>query len=270
MVEGEVGRRLIRGGSAVPPGEWHLGWLVACPILSVALLASKFLPPFAGLWQRVDLAVFELTNASLLSGNAWQWLWALTNHRAFDAVAGGFFLVIFLCYIVKARGRARVERFAAGGFLFAWTVIVLDVSSNWIFDFRHPSPTLVVVDAVRLSELVPQFKLKDSSGASFPGDHGTALIMFTVMIWFYAGRRPGLLAAAGASLFALPRLMSGAHWLSDIAVGSVSVALIALALALATPLHAVAVRWISWPLWKAIEWLMVKLSRPRGRSREET
>jgi membrane-associated phospholipid phosphatase len=36
--------------------------------------------------------------------------------------------------------------------------------------------------------------------------------------------------------FSLPRLIAGAHWLSDILVGGVSIALIALAFGLYTPL----------------------------------
>lgn len=266
MVESEIESGLASGTAGALRVGWRWRWLLACLLIAALLLGSKFTPPFGALWARLDMAVFEATNASLLWGSAWQWLWAITNHLAFDAVGGGFFLIIFCWFIYRGRGEERCRRLAAGGFIFAWTVMVLDFSSDWVFDFRHPSPTLAVPDAVRLSELVPHFKLKDSSGGSFPGDHGTALIMFAVMTGYFAGRRLGMLAAAGALLFALPRLMSGAHWLSDIAVGSVSVALVALSLALATPLHAVAVRLIAVPIIKVAEtWAALKLRRHRQR-----
>ena len=266
MVEREINRRLASEAAGTP---WRWRWFLGCQLAAAVLLGSKFVPPFDALWQRLDLAVFETTNASLASGHAWQLLWAITNHRAFDAAAGGFFLLIFAWFIFQGRGRERCQRLAAGAFAFAWTVLVLDFSSDWVFNFRHPSPTLVVADAVRLSELVPHIKIKDSSGASFPGDHGTALIMFTATIGFFAGRRLGMLAAAGAVLFALPRLMSGAHWLSDIAVGSASVALVALALAFATPLHAIAVRLIAVPVTKVAESLTALRMRFRRQREEE-
>jgi membrane-associated phospholipid phosphatase len=271
VVEGEVNRGLVTVTGGALRAGWRWSWLFGSLSIAALLLFSKFTPPFDAMWQQLDMAVFRATNASLSWGSAWQWLWGITNHRAFDAVGGGFFLVIFCWFIYRGRGEERGRRLAAGGFIFAWTVMVLDISSDWVFNFHHPSPTLSVPDAVRLSELVPNFKLKDSSGGSFPGDHGTALIMFAAMTGYYAGRRLGMLAAAGAVLFALPRLMSGAHWLSDIAVGSVSVALVALSLALATPLHSVAIRLIVLPLTKIIRLFGILRIRVRGqRGGEET
>ncbi len=251
--------------SELPQPVWRWRWLAGAGVIAALLLGSRFLPPLDSVWGQLDLAVFRLTNASLAWGYPWQVFWALTNHRAFDAVAGGVFLVIFLIFIVQGRGlEARCARLAAGAFIFAWTVMALDFSSDWVFNFRHPSPTLVVEGALRLSELVPWVELKDASGASFPGDHGTALIMFMAMIGFYAGWRLGGIAATAAAFFVLPRLMSGAHWLSDVAVGSVSVALVALALALATPLHALVIRALSSVIARCVALFPVLKRRPGG------
>lgn len=267
MVESETASGLTEERSELPQPIWRWRWLAGSGVLAALLLGSLSLPPFDGLWQRFDVAVFRLTNESLAWGYPWQVLWALTNHRAFDAVAGSVFLIIFLLFIFRGRGReARCTRLAAGAFIFAWTVMVLDFSSDWVFNFRHPSPTLVFDDALRLSEMIPWIKLKDASGASFPGDHGTALIMFTVMTGFYAGWRLGGVAALAAAFFILPRLMSGAHWFSDVAVGSVSVALVGLALALATPLHALVIRALSSVISRCVALLPWLRRRPGGAS----
>lgn len=267
MVESKTASGLTEKRSELPQPVWRWRWLAGSGVLAAFLLGSLFFPPFDGLWQRFDLAVFRLTNESLAWGYPWQVIWALTNHRAFDAVAGSVFMVIFLFFIFRGRGlEVRCIRLAAGAFIFAWTVMVLDFSSDWVFNFRHPSPTLVMEGALRLSELVPWVKLKDASGASFPGDHGTALIMFTVLTGFYAGWRLGGIAALAAVFFVLPRLMSGAHWFSDVAVGSVSVALVGLALALATPLHALVIRALSSVISRCVELLLLVKTRLGGAS----
>ena len=63
--------------------------------------------------------------------------------------------------------------------MFGVTVMVLHVSSNVIFTFDRLSPSLVLEPVFRLSEVVTSVKVKDVSGNSFPGDHGTAVGLFT-------------------------------------------------------------------------------------------
>ncbi len=63
----------------------------------------------------------------------------------------------------------------------------------------------------------------------------------------------GLLAALFAIFFTLPRLMSGAHWLTDDLVGAVSLGTLILAWLFATPLHALALNKIkSWVMRERI------------------
>ena len=59
--------------------------------------------------------------------------------------------------------------------------------------------------------------------------------------WLYAGGRIGRLAVVVAIIFLAPRLVVGAHWASDILVGSAGVCLVSLSLAIATPVQAIVV-----------------------------
>ena len=84
------------------------------------------------------------------------------------------------------------------------------------------------------------FRSKETSRSSLPGDHGTVMLLVTWLLWRSAGARIGLVAIALTVAFTVPRFAAGAHWLTDLAIGSgVSVLLAATAL-LGTPLA----RWL--------------------------
>jgi membrane-associated phospholipid phosphatase len=76
---------------------------------------------------------------------------------------------------------------------------------------------------------------KDASKDSFPGDHGMMLLIFAAIMLRYFGQKAFAVALIIFVVFAFPRVMIGAHWFTDIAVGSLSVALIALPWCLMTP-----------------------------------
>ena len=98
------------------------------------------------------------------------------------------------------------------------------------------SPTLVHLDAFRLSEALPSIAAKDAARFVFPGDHATVLIICATMITCFLPRAHAAAAWIVAVVFTAPRLVSGAHWLSDNLVGSVAVAGFVLTYVLATPL----------------------------------
>ncbi len=56
------------------------------------------------------------------------------------------------------------------------------------------------------------------------------LLTLTFYGWPYLVRQARWMVATSVVVFSLPRLMSGAHWLSDITVGSLSVGLITVGL----------------------------------------
>lgn len=221
---------------------WKWEWLVRCQLTAFAVVISWFFAPTRELWDRLDLAIFLGLNETLSAGPVWQTLWALANHRGFDITVAVVYVALFLHFSFSDQQRFVRERLAAGCFIALYTFLVLELSRNFVFTFDRMSPTLVVDGALRLSQLVPWANPKDFSGSSFPGDHAIALAIFTTVIWFYAGRRYGLTSLAIALPCILPRLISGAHWASDVLVGSTFICLLSLSLVLATPAHLVVVR----------------------------
>jgi len=62
------------------------------------------------------------------------------------------------------------------------------------------------------------------------------LLIFSTFMWRYFGSKTFIVALIIFVVFAFPRVMIGAHWFSDIAVGSLSAALIGLPWIVLTPL----------------------------------
>lgn len=211
-------------------------------LLAAALLGTWFLPATRALWDLVDFAVFRFLNGSLRDAPEW-WavLWAAANHRAFDLATFVITLVFFVVF-VRRGGRAARRRLAAGAAVALFIVFVREAIQIDALHVPRESPTRVVDGAVRVSRLVPWIPCKDGSKKCFPGDHFLFVSMLDVFFWFYGGRRWGLAYAPIALLAALPRLVGGAHWLTDDVVGSGAVVSASMGIYLATPLHALLLR----------------------------
>lgn len=68
------------------------------------------------------------------------------------------------------------------------------------------------------------------------------LMVFASFMLAFAPRRIALFSLAFVVLLSAPRIMVGAHWFSDVYLGSLSIALIALPWMLCTPLAATVAR----------------------------
>src|SRR5699024_7121806 len=71
---------------------------------------------------------------------------------------------------------------------------------------------------------------------SFPGDHATVVSTFVFLLWVLAGWRYGLAASVIAIIACMPRLVAGAHWLTDDVVGGIGTALATVPWVVFTPL----------------------------------
>ena len=207
-----------------------------------ALLASLFLPPTQGIWQTIDTWFFTTMNSSIIDHPIQQTFWAVSNIKITDIFGASFLTGCFLLYIFEAKGEERRQRVAQ----LLYTILWFEISILFCKQLYTPiceyykisrhSPTVVLQDALMLSEAVPWTKIKDSSYFCFPADHAAIVFQWCGFLWFFAGWKRGLVTTLFSIPFLLPRLISGAHWLSDLLVGSMSIAIIAFAWALYTPL----------------------------------
>ncbi|WP_192458418.1 phosphatase PAP2 family protein [Musicola keenii] len=206
--------------------------ILCCNILGFALFFSWYLTGQGGLWFEIDKRLFFYFNQHLASSAAFLQLVAVTNNRVFDACALLVMGLLYLHYYLPADHAGR-RRMLLIGVIMLLTAVVLNQLGHLI-PVQHGSPTLYFTDINRVSDLtgVPT---KDASSDSFPGDHGMMLMVFAAFMWRYFGLSAFIGSLAITLLFATPRVMIGAHWFTDIAVGSLSVVLVGLSWWLLTP-----------------------------------
>lgn len=210
----------------------NLPLIILFNLLGVALFLSWFLPANHGGWYTLDSAIFFFFNRHLATDPAFLHLVAITNNRAFDVISLLAMGLLYLYFYLKQDAAGR-RRLVITGVVMLLTAVVLNQLGH-LLPVKHPSPTLTFDNIYRVSELTG-IPTKDASSDSFPGDHGMMLIIFSCFMLRYFGRRAFAVALLITLVFSLPRVMIGAHWFTDIAVGSLSVVLVGASWVLMTP-----------------------------------
>lgn len=218
---------------------WRRSPLFLGNLIALCLMVSLFWPLTGRYWQTLDMAFFRWCNGLLVGRPMLQLFWALANHKLADWVVDLIVLLFFVAH-VKRGAPEKKQRIAEVLFCIGYIACIVYFINLLLFrenlSIPRVSPTYTVKECVRLSQQVPWLLVKDSSPKSFPGDHGTTALLFAAFYATFAKRTLGLLACFYAIFLCLPRLITGAHWLSDILVGSGSIALFFYSWAFFTPL----------------------------------
>ncbi len=223
--------------------KWNLKGLILGHIIIAFLIVTYiFAKP---VWHWVDVHFFQAINSTLEGHKWWQVFWACANHRMADWVEDVFIIGFFSIYISQAPKYFKLRRLAEFLFCILYVALIIFLVNEVLFrghlKIPSQSPTLIVENCVRLSQLVPWMKVKDVASRSFPGDHGTTALLFGGAMLFFTRGKLRLIACLYAAFLCIPRLITGAHWLSDIIVGSGTIALFFLSWALFSPLHSICI-----------------------------
>lgn len=220
--------------------KWKWKTLLFCHALVAILMITLFLPSTKGFWEVIDIAFFKFVNGSLEGRPNWQLFWALANHKLADWVEDLCVIIFFVIYVKQATRSLRARKIAELLFCILYIAAIIYFVNRLFFreNFNIPrlSPTLVVDSSIRLSDHISWLHIKDDSSKSFPGDHGTTALLFAASFSYLAGWRLGILATLYGAFLCMPRLITGAHWFSDVIVGSGSITLLFLSWAFCTPL----------------------------------
>ena len=200
----------------------------------LALFLSWYLPVNHGFWFPVDSGIVHFFNEQLVKSKVILWLVAITNTRAFDGCSLLAMGCLMLSFWLKedATGRRRIILI---GLVMLLTAVVINQLAQGLMPVKRSSPSLFFPNIHRVSELL-NISTKDASKDSFPGDHGMMLLIFASFMLRYFGKKAFAVALIIVVVFAFPRVMIGAHWLTDIVVGSLSAVLIGVPWVLMTPL----------------------------------
>ena len=216
--------------------HWRIKSLILVNIFSIALFTTWLYEPMSSFWYEIDSSLFWSFNNSLMWGETWQTIWGLANNRAFDIVAVVAVVIPFFYYGYKKEDWKLSHTFSILIMIAFVSVFSLLVGKE--IPIERPSPTIHFPDSAKITQLV-SFSTKDSSSDSFPGDHGISLIILAGFAFFYLSKSYGILVSVLAVVFTFPRVMVGAHWVSDELVGAVSLGFIMLSLVFYTPLHSI-------------------------------
>lgn len=219
--------------------------VIGCNLAALLLFFSWYLPAGHGFWFDIDKNIFYFFNHLVAENNAFLYFVAFTNFRGFDAVAFIIMLLIFLYYYFRQDSAGKRKMFCMGIAMLLSVVLVkiadgrLDINrlsaSAYFESIREP---------VNYVSKMTGWNVKDKSATSFPGDHGMMLLIFTSFMGRYYGKKAFLSSLLVFLVFSLPRIMSGAHWFTDVAVGSVSIVLIIMSWILLTPLSDKFIQWL--------------------------
>ena len=112
----------------------------------------------------------------LVKSDAFLWLVAITNNRAFD----GFSLLAMGCLMLSFwlkeddTGRRRILII---GLVMLLAAVIINQLAQHLMPVKRASPSLSFPNIYRVSELL-HIPTKDASKDSFPGDHGMMLLIF--------------------------------------------------------------------------------------------
>ena len=174
----------------------------------IALFCSWYLPVNHGFWAPLDAAIFYFFNHLVGVNTAYTWLMGS--------------LMLSFWFKEQSAGRRRVIII---GLVMLLAAVIINQLAQHLMPVKRASPSLSFTDITKVSDVI-SFPTKDASKDSFPGDHGMMLLIFASFMWRYFGRRAFAIALVIFVVFAFPRVMIGAHWFTDIAVGSLTAVLI--------------------------------------------
>ena len=214
----------------------NLYLIIICNLLGICLFGSWYLTEYQGFWFEIDKAIFYGFNHLLTNSKPFMYFVAFVNLRAFDIVAFLAMLAIFYSYYRKSNVEGKRWLFCVGIAMLASAIIMKQFDRMLPIDRASASVYFdQLYHNVNFVSQLSGWPAKDRSGASFPGDHGMMLLIFVAYMWKYIGKAAFIKALAVFIIFSFPRIMGGAHWFTDVFVGSLSFALVILSWILLSP-----------------------------------
>ncbi|MBM3198626.1 MAG: phosphatase PAP2 family protein [Chlamydiae bacterium] len=222
---------------------WKIKNLCIAHLCVALLVTSLFLHPFRTWWEPLDQGFFRIVNGWISTTPFWQHFWAMANHRLTDFIIEDVgFLLLFTWILIKTPRALRIRKAAECIFVLLFGIFIILFANELFFrqivHIQRKSPTLVMDSFTKLSDSITWLKIKTESLKSFPGDHATTTLLSMVGFFYLTkGQRKIFFVAFLFGVFlSLPRLVVGAHWLTDVLIGSGSIVITLFSWAFYTPL----------------------------------
>lgn len=199
--------------------EWQLNRLVESTLwLSLCL--------FLGTWQHtkpvvdyLDRQFFSYLNGSLNYSYTWRLCWGYLSHPNETWLNMVWMFGLNIVAVFSIPRFKRQHAFAMVIYFWFAFQLALLVTHKIFFDWleiTRASPSLVMDGWVNLQDALGINVLKVASANSFPAGHALVLVYWLRFTNLYCARWVKYLSWSTVLILLLPRLISGAHWLSDI------------------------------------------------------
>ena len=220
------------------PTRWQLKSILLAFTAIIGSLALWFCPALQQYWINIDSNFFLMLNSTLAWHKSWQQICGWLNHPDESWLNLLFMLGVNLAAVFALAKNQR--RQALVFVVYCWVFFQFGLLlSHFIFSdllaLERASPSLVVSPSIKLSTLVAH-PVKDYSENSFPAGHTFVLIYWAGFTAAYAPKRFTVLTYIGVIALIFPRLISGAHWLSDV-IFTIAISYAWLTLAIGTPMY---------------------------------
>ncbi|MFM8453670.1 MAG: phosphatase PAP2 family protein [Gammaproteobacteria bacterium] len=184
-----------------------ISWLL---ILQLSLL----LDPKIFLWLNGSFSIDWLNPF-------WIKLFGLLNHRLETKLNLLLAAVLNFVGLFQYRKNPTVFRKISWQLLFFWIGFQLFFTlQDWFFNsylrLVHLSPSLVIQPAIKLSIVLQNTQIKDASYHSFPSGHAFSMLYWGLFSAYLMRPTLAKISLFLAFFFSLPRIFSGAHWVSDV------------------------------------------------------
>lgn len=166
----------------------------------------------------LDYKFFEILNSSLLYSHKWQLLWGYLNHPNESWLNIVVMAIINIIGIYSLPKDKRSKAFTGVAFFWVFFQLILlftNKTFSGLLGIQRASPSLVITPWVVLSDALNISSLKISSNCCFPSGHVLVAIFWAKFTVLFSKKWLHPLIVITAAMVMLPRLFSGAHWLSD-------------------------------------------------------
>jgi membrane-associated phospholipid phosphatase len=203
----------------------------------VLLFWLNSIPAVHGVFVGYDTSAAIAANALLGTSPVVDQTLGWLNTRLGDAIV---LTIMSFVFIAHASSASTFEQMVERLSFWAWLAVLcvgtyLLVDS--IADFYHNPIPLQALPGLYDLRIVYGIPLHSSAFNSYPSGHGLAYLFFAFMAWHKRYNAMSLLILALGAVMLSVRVILGMHWLSDILLGALPLALVLGAVALDTPLR---------------------------------
>lgn len=169
----------------------------------------------------IDAECFLFLNKNLLNNKFSQYFVGMLSHKNESWINVVVMVAINILSILMLNKASKNDSSKVHAIvLYCWLSFQIVLLINIlifqkILHIHRDSPSIVIAGAIKLSEVLHNSNIKDYSNNSFPAGHALVLIYWALFVNFYATRFFKIISVFLCIVLILPRMITGAHWMSD-------------------------------------------------------